>query len=325
MGVQNPQTPLPGASAFKPKAPNAPPTLRTGDSPARQAIDSPWGKGGAPIRSPTGMDLTKPGTGEQGATYGANRLFGAGPTDDFLMNLMTEGKEDIGTGTNLAEESYYDFKGLGGPGLDRDAGLDPYYDRQRAEMQKAIDASFGARGMFGSSAATGTQADASMGLAAEQANREADWDIRRAGEERAWGMGQGTLGAAADASSRGNIGMDINKLMGLGNLGLGMGGMDISRITAGVNAGLGGQGAREGRLGDMFNRIFGVGSQQQNQALNQYNQMAGIDAALMGEQLGWGTGTAARGASAAAEQQKQATENVGQVMSLFSGGLSGFG
>lgn len=100
------------------------------------------------------------------------------------------------------------------PDINRDPGLDPYYDNAKRRAEESIRQTMAAKGAYGSSAANDMAQEAFTNLEAEKANREADYHLARLAEQRGWeGLGGQLAGQAS--------GQQLGWTTGLGNLGLG--------------------------------------------------------------------------------------------------------
>ena len=105
-----------------------------------------------------------------------------------------------------AAESYYASVMGKGPGTSVSANLDPYYERARERTGADVNKQLAARGQFGSSTGMGMLGDALGGLSAEQANREADYGLRRSQNELGWLGGMGGLAGQAQNAQQRRIG-----------------------------------------------------------------------------------------------------------------------
>lgn len=234
--------------------------------------------------APNWMDLTQPGAAEsawdqhgkefftpgmgEGYSWGAiPGITAPGMGIDFAASTIPGMSGHMGA-DNLARDAYFQAQQmrpeLGGP------GLDPYYDNAKRRASESINQQAAARGSYGSSAALDQNREAFTNLEAEKANREADYNLRRAAEQRGWAGLGGQLGAAAEQSQ-------LGWMQGLGGLAMNAEEMDLAhklsgvktamgaqeawlnRLLGGFNAGLGVQGAHEGRINDAFNNALGFG------------------------------------------------------------------
>lgn len=134
---------------------------------------------------------------------------------DAAMGMVTNGPQT----SNYQEEGYKNFD-LEAP------DLDIYYDRQAKKAEDRLNRSFAARGMYGSSEATNNISDAMQGLGAEQANREADYNLARLAEKRGWATG-------ADSQSLGTEGLRVDGYKNLTAAGIGADKSLVDSIMAG--------------------------------------------------------------------------------------------
>lgn len=108
------------------------------------------------------------------------------------------------SGPGAAESFYQQVQG----GVNQN--LDPYYQRARERTSADINKQLAARGQFGSSVGTGMLGDALSNLSAEQANREADFQLRNQGQ-----LGQ--FAGQAQAAQQGRLGDLFGYNMALGD------------------------------------------------------------------------------------------------------------
>jgi len=122
-----------------------------------------------------------------------------------------------------------------------DPNLGAFYDRQWQDTSDDINKQFGARGAYNSSAALERLGDARVGLAADRANREADYGLRRAqlGGNLAQGASSEALAGRGQQLGAAGMGMDA------------AGAADsqaLARMISGGNLAGAAQLAKEGRL-----------------------------------------------------------------------------
>lgn len=196
--------------------------------------------------------ITAPGAGQQ---YWEN--FGSGLTG----NATSAG--------NASMQAYRDFAGRR-PDLMSDPGLGGYYDNAKRRALESIGQQSAAAGGYGSSVAQDVGAETVMNLEAERANREADYALRRAAEDRAYGTAAMMGAGQADQNQLGWA-TGLGKLaMGAEEAGLareigaiaaarGLGHDQLNRIIGGMNAATTAQNAREGRIGGAYDDIFKMG------------------------------------------------------------------
>ena len=207
---------------------------------------------------------------------------------------------NMGSG-NLAAQAYQDFQGSR-PDIAQDAGLDPYYDNAQRKVQEGLAMSSGAAGGYGSSTFQDVNQEAIMNLRAEQANREADYNLRRIGEERNWaGMGLDAANAASQnqlgwANTLGNqaLGaeqMDLARGQSAAALARGLGNDRLNQIIAGANIAGGAQRAEEGRVHGLLDATAGFGQGVSNTAGGAFANMTEQDLAFVESQFGLEAGS----------------------------------
>ncbi len=283
------------SSAFSGAAPGAPGvTLDAAGNPV-QAFN-PWpmgGAGAAPPPSPAGPtipqgDYSTASAGPAEANYNeigdrfntptAGELMAAsmipgivapGAAQDYWNTTGQNLTGNTGAG-NLAAQAYQDFQ-ANRPDIATDPGLQPYYDNAQRLALEGISRNSAAAGGYGSSTFQDVSQEAITNLRADQARNEADYNLRRIGEERGWaGMGleganmaaqnqlgwAGTLGDIAYGAEEANLARGIAG----GNLARGLGHDAISRLTSGGGVAEGAGAERLGRIFGQFNADMGFGN-----------------------------------------------------------------
>lgn len=264
--------------------------------------------------APSGYDQSGPGVGEQffNATQGQ---YGASPAADFNATAQPqlaqpgaasqhwEGVQGQFSGpapdvTNNTQ-SAYDAYMRNTPEIAALPGLEPYYDNARTTYVEDTNRQLAARGAFNSSAALDSIGSGLASLNAEQANREADYGLARAAEQRQWyGLG-GDLASLADNASlnEGTFGLDWLKTGGDlagaagqedldrielgGNLASDADRAELDRLIAGQTSAFGAQLARDTRVQAAFDNMLRVGEGMATVAGDAYTQMFAADSALM--------------------------------------------
>lgn len=199
------------------------------------------------------------------------------------------------------------------------ANLDPYYDRAKERAFADIDKSFGARGMFGSSAATGQIGQTAADLEAQKARDEANYGLSRAAEQRAW---QGLGGNLAGQAQQG----ELARLMGAGGLAQGFDANALNRVNSGMNAAMGAQDARRQRVQDMFGNVSAPGMALFGMQGQYLPQMIQNDQALMDASMLFGTGMAQDMVNSdryATEKMRDDDRHVMDMFGSFMGGMAG--
>lgn len=161
-----------------------------------------------------------PMRGERSQYGVADSMLGPGVGQAAANDILAQGMGNLG-GANPAAQAYQEFQQRR-PDLASDPGLDPYYQNAQRKALEGINQNAAARGVYGSSAAMDMGNEAITNLRAEQANREADYNLQRMAEQRGW---EGLGGQLAGQQSASQLGW----AQGMGNLGLGAEGMDLAR------------------------------------------------------------------------------------------------
>lgn len=188
-------------------------------------------------------------------------------------------------GSNNAQSAFDQFQGSA------PANTDPFYSRAVQQTTNHLNNQAAARGQFNSTGALQTIGDATANLRGQQAQADAQYGLNR-------GQVAGSLGSAADASSRGINQNQLGWMQGLGSLGMGLQNSDLQRLMTGMNAaggvdqtnlaqimgGMGAantaQGALANRGQNYFNNLNQLGGQQAGILGNTYGAMLGNDQKL---------------------------------------------
>lgn len=231
---------------------------------------------------------------------------------------------------NLAAQAYQSFQG-NRPDIAQDPGLGAYYDNAKRRTLESVGQQAAAAGGYGSSVMQDVGAEAVTNLEAERANREADYNLRRIAEQRAWeGLGGQLAGQAAAnqlgwATGLGQLAMgaeeaDLARQLGAISAARGMDATTLGRLSGGMNAALAAQGAREGRIGGAFDRTFGMGAAAANAAGGAFADMSESADAMMDAILQAKLGPAYAGLSES--DKRRALNNIGlqDVFEFLQGG-----
>lgn len=133
------------------------------------------------------------------------------------------------------------------------AGLGAYYDDAWTRGSDRLNKQFAARGGYNSSAATNELSGLARGLGAEQANREADYALRRA-------QTGGALAGAASNEASGNLDRDRGLLGDIFGAGQAADASKLQRLVAGGSLADTAQGRQEGRVQQGLENISGHAS-----------------------------------------------------------------
>lgn len=273
--------------------------------------DSPGGTAGT-APAPTEGTLSGPGTAEQWFSEHGSEFTAPGPAQDFYA----QHKDDFTQPTNA--EQY--FAGVAGshaphaenrsdqaynqyqremPGMTAAPDLGTYYDFAKTRGLGDLGKQQAARGVFGSSVASGQAGDFVANMEAQRANREADYNLARNADRRASLMGAGSLAHGADTVDLANGAADLGWMSTLGGLAQGadasgraglalgegaaanasnerQGGLSSGMTAAGMA-----QGAEQGREQGALSNILGLYSLLSGMGLGAYGQELGVDSGLM--------------------------------------------
>lgn len=122
-------------------------------------------------------------------------------TEQFRSSVMP-GLEGM-TGAGNEPTQFYQQHMANRPNVSGEPGLDQYYDTAVNRALEDMERVTAARGQYGGTAAQDMEGRRITELRAEQSNREADYNLRKLAEERAWeGLG-GSLAGMSSESKRG--------------------------------------------------------------------------------------------------------------------------
>lgn len=273
-------------------------------------------RGNAMTQSPLGMDQMSPGVAEQWQQQNQSRFLQPGAAGDYWQQVQGQyGPGGPGT-SNYAEQAYKDFQK---PNISQDAGLDPYYKNAQNRLNENINSQASARGMFGSSGAMNQLTEGATGLAAEQANREADYNLRAQGERRAWeGLG-GQLAGQADQSSRAGSQDALAWTQGLGQLAGNADQSELNRLMGGMNAASTAQQFGRQRARDYMGDLMGASGAMAGMAGNTYDDMFETDAGLMNNALMMENGLAQAALQASLHNQEKQKADATWAKGMMNG------
>lgn len=206
------------------------------------------------------------------------------------------------------------------PNIATDPGLDPYYNNAEKRSTEGINQAVAARGAYGSSAANDQISRGITDLEADKAQHEAQYNLQRLGEQRAWeGLG-GQLAGGADASSVAQSQDQQHWADLLSKLGIDASRLGLDRTNAGADAAGNATGAERTRGQDYFNDQLAMGDRMSD--LIKSIMMPGLDndATFMSDAS---SGNVAEGNAKAANETTNAQNTTNAVTSaaqLFTGG-----
>jgi hypothetical protein len=160
--------------------------------------------------------------------------------------------------TNNSQNWFTQYQGTM-PNIASDPGLAPYFDNAKDRAAESINLAAASRGNYGSSAAIDQNARAFTDLEGQRALKEADYNLQRLGEQRAWQSLGGQLAGSADASSRGASQDQQQWAQLLSSLGIDASRLGLDRTNAGQDAANSAQGFQRQRGQDFFSNQMAVG------------------------------------------------------------------
>ena len=256
--------------------------------------------------------------GQQWDAQGANYN---DPMAGEQYNTQIQGQYGPG-GPDQSQTAWQDYQGAG-----LEAGLDPYYDRQRDEASARIQQQLAAQGLGGSSYGGRQISDAMVALGAEQADREAQFDLDRLGLGGRLGQaaaGQETQWVNAMGNIAGQAGQEEIQRLG--------GGLEgaqatdtgaLERVGFGIDAMMAAERERGGRAQQYLDNIYNTSFPLYESSLGYGEGSVEQDQAYQDAIAGGKLASATEQANAALQQQEEQRRNVADIMDTVSWGTSG--
>lgn len=236
-----------------------------------------------------GLDFSKPGAGE--AYFGNNGMAWQSPSYGEVNNQgLVSQYSDPNARPQVTNntQTWFDSYSANMPSIASDPGLAPYYENAKNRAAESIAQSTAARGSYGSSSANDQTARAFTDLEADRAQKEAQYNLQRLGEQRAWESLGGQLAGSADASSRAVSENEQNWINLLSQLGISASQLGLDRTNAGMDAAMGAQGAQRTRGQDYFQNQLAMGDRVSDIYSQFMLPALDNDAALMGQSASGG-------------------------------------
>jgi len=297
----------PGWLPVQTKAPAVQPT------PAPQPYSSgPGLQAGQAQPQLSSLNQSGPGQGE--SYYDANKSVYQSPSygevnTQGIVNNYSDPNNRPGV-TNNSQNWFQHYAGSI-PSIASDPGLDPYYNNAERRSTEGINQAVAARGAYGSSAANDQISRGITDLEADKAQHEAQYNLQRLGEQRAWeGLG-GQMAGQADQSSQAQSQDQQHWADLLSRLGIDASQLGLSRTNAGADAANNAQGLTRSRGNDYFNQQMASGDRLSD--LIKSIMLPGLDndAAMMSDAS---SGNIAQGNAVAANEQTN-SQNTMNAMS----------
>lgn len=145
------------------------------------------------------------------------------------------------------------------PNIAAEPGFGAYFDNAKRRAQESINQTMAARGAYGSSAANDQTSRAFADLEGQRALKEADYNLQRLGEQRAWeGLG-GSLSGQADNNSLQRSQQEQSWVDMLSKMGVDASRLGLDRTNAGQDAAASAEAAHRARGQDYFNNQLAQG------------------------------------------------------------------
>lgn len=258
-----------------------------GRTPYFGAPGAPGGGGQNPMQ---GLDFTKQGAGESFYQQNQGAFTTPGMGERYSGNVMSRYGQGTPGVTNNAQTQFQSFQ-QNQPQLSQD--LNPYYNNAIRRGNEDIRTNMAAKGAYGSSTADDQTREMVTNLRADQANREGQYGLQRAGELRGWQNTGGALASGADASSRGQSENErawTGTVSDIANAGQGM---QFGRLGQGFQTAAGAQGLQRQRGQDYFGNTMAMGNSMAGLMAPTYERMIQGDIDMMGNSVGLETGLGA--------------------------------
>lgn len=235
-------------------------------APATPSPTPSWGSSPAGIQPGqaqsqlSSLNSSGPGTGE--AYFGANKDVWQSPSfgevnNQGLVSQYSDPSNRPQT-TNNTQDWFDQYKGAM-PNISAEPGFGAYFDNAKNRAAESINQAMAARGAYGSSAANDQTSRAFTDLEGQRALKEADYNLARLGEQRAW-QGQGGQFAGQADNNALNQSQDMKGWAQLlSQLGLDASQLGLQRTNAGMDAAGAAQGMQRNRGNDYFNQQLATG------------------------------------------------------------------
>lgn len=268
-----------------------------------------------------GMEWTNwSGGGPSGQYFNQNRSVWENPTggETNAFGIINQYSDPNNRPqlTNNAQNFYNQYM-QNMPTVASDPGYGTYFQHAKDRTAESIDRTMGSRGAYGDSAANDQISRAYSDLDAQQAEKEADYNLQRLGEERQWQNLGGSLAGAADQNALAGSKDEQGWASLLGNLGLDASRLGLSRTNAGQDA-ANAASAEKSRVGqEAFGNQLQLGDRLSENTLRTTMQALGMDSELIDKIL---SGGIAAGNTAA---NNEAT-NAQNTLNYADAGLKGY-
>lgn len=225
--------------------------------------ESGWGQpqsGGQAQGHLSSLNSAGPGAGE--SYYNQNQGVWQSPSFGEVNNQGLAGyysdPNNRPQTTNNSQSWFDQYKGAM-PSISAEPGFGAYFDNAKNRAAESINQSMAARGAYGSSAANDQTSRAFTDLEGQRALKEADYNLARLGEQRAWQGQGGQFANQADNNALNRSQDEKGWTQLLSQLGLDASQLGLQRTNAGMDAASAAQGQQRSRGNDYFNQQLATG------------------------------------------------------------------
>ncbi len=227
-----------------------------------------WGSGASTVGIKPGqaqsqlssINSSGPGTGE--SYFKDNQSVWQSPSygevNNQSLNSQYSDPNNRPQTTNNTQGWFDQYKGAM-PSISSEPGFGAYFDNAKNRAKESIDQSMAARGAYGSSAANDQTSRAFTDLEGQRALKEADYNLARLGEQRAWQGQGGQLAGQADSNALNQSQDEQHWAQLLSQLGMDASQLGLQRTNAGMDAAGAAQGLQRNRGNDYFNQQMAQG------------------------------------------------------------------
>ncbi len=282
---------------------------------------------GPGIQNPQGFaaeggDLTQRGIGENMFDALGGGFMRPGMSEGFAAKSLGEFKDGTPDGTDRQGANFDRFN-ASRPGIADEPGFEAYYDRAAERLGRDMNNQLSARGVYGSSVGVGQLGDAMTDLRADQAKNEADYNLRRLGEERGWEGLAGSLAGGADRNSLDRSQNQLGWMSGLGNIAQAGDNFGLNRLNSGLSGANNAQALEQGRFQTLLGNELGMGDRMNGMMGQAYGDMLQTDMDLMNSSMGMGMGLAAEALNQDYRTQEKIKDDESHAMDMFGGLMGG--
>lgn len=299
------------------------PTKDQAGSWAGPPVPNPYttGPGLQPGQKAPGLEWLNYGSGPiSGEYYSSNRSGWENPSfgEQNAQHIVGQYSDPASRPqTTNNTQSFFDQYRANMPTVNSDPGFGAYYDNAKNRAGESINQTMAARGAYGSSAANDQISRAFTDLEADRAKNEADYNLKRLGENRAWQSLGGSLAGQADQNSLARSSEDRNWESLLGQLGLDSSRFGLARTNAGMDAANAASAEKSRVQQQHYDQEAGMGDRMSDLMMKTYMQMLGMDSEFFDKLQ---SGNLAAGNTAAANDR----QNMQDGLSLADAGMKGY-